>query len=88
MLGLLHCCDSGNANARHDRKMLGTVCWLMLLALGLLIELFSRLGRTATPSLIRTGALVARSVVGRLFLLVFWIFVGLHLFARYTLPGH
>jgi len=53
--------------------MLGTIFWLMLLALCLLIELLSRLGRTATPSLIRTGAFVAGSVVGRLFLLAFWI---------------
>jgi hypothetical protein len=68
--------------------MLGTICWLILLFSGVLIEVLSRAGRITTPTLIRTGALVARSVVGRLFLLAFWIFVGLHLFARYTLPGH
>jgi hypothetical protein len=68
--------------------MFGTICWLILLVLGVLIELLSRAERITTPSLVRTGALVARSVVGRLFLLAFWIFVGLHLFARYTLPGH
>ena len=68
--------------------MFGTVCWLILLASGVLIELLSRLGRISTPTLNRTGAVIARSVVGRLFLLAFWIFVGLHLFARYTLPGH
>jgi len=68
--------------------MFATVCWLILLALGVLIELLSRLERITTPTLNRTGALAARSVVGRLFLLAFWIFVGLHLFARYTLPGH
>lgn len=68
--------------------MFGTICWLVVLALGLLIELLSRAGRVTTPTLIRTGAFAARTVVGRLFLLAFWIFVGLHLFARYTLPGH
>jgi hypothetical protein len=68
--------------------MFGTACWLIVLALGVLIEVLSRLGRITTPTLNRTGALVARSVVGRLCLLAFWIFVGLHLFARYTLPGH
>lgn len=85
---MLQCCVSGTVNARQEFKMFGTICWLILLASGVLIELLSRTGRIVTPTLIRTGALVARSVVGRLSLLAFWIFVGLHLFARYTLPGH
>jgi hypothetical protein len=66
----------------------GTTLWIVLLALALVIEALSRLGRVSTPTLARTGALMATRVTGRVLLILFWLFVGLHLFTRYTLPGH
>jgi hypothetical protein len=68
--------------------VIGTVCWLLLLAGGLGIELVARLGRTNAATLVRTCDLIAVRVFGRLMLLLFWAFVGVHLFTRYTLPGH
>ncbi|MGD0054988.1 MAG: hypothetical protein ABSC34_06065 [Acidimicrobiales bacterium] len=68
--------------------MYGTVGWIVILVAGLAMELASRLGAVRTPNLTRTGALVATRIVGRIVLLLFWLFVGLHLFTRYTLPGH
>jgi len=68
--------------------MFGTVSWIALLGAGLVLELASRLGAVRTPNLAQTGAFVATRVVGRVALLLFWVFVGVHLFTRYTLPGH
>jgi hypothetical protein len=68
--------------------MYGTVGWIIILVAGVVLELASRLGAIKTPALNRTGALVATRVAGRVFLMLFWVFVGLHLFTRYTLPGH
>jgi hypothetical protein len=68
--------------------MYGTVGWILILAAGLAFELASRLTLARTPTLARTGALVASRVAGRVILILFWVFVGLHLFTRYTLPGH
>jgi hypothetical protein len=68
--------------------MYGTVGWIVFLAAGLLLELASRTRAIKTPTLVRASDLVATRVVGRVVLVLFWIFVGLHLFTRYTLPGH
>ncbi len=68
--------------------MIGTVGWLVLFGLGLLLEILSRTGVLRTPTLARSLALVGSSLSGRVLLVIFWIFVGLHLFTRYTLPGH
>jgi hypothetical protein len=68
--------------------MYGTVGWIVILVAGLALELASRMGAIKTPTLNRAGALVATRVAGRVVLILFWVFVGLHLFTRYTLPGH
>jgi hypothetical protein len=68
--------------------MIGTIGWLVLLGLGLLTEILSRAGVLRTPALARSLALVGSSRSGRVFLVLLWLFVGLHLFTRYTLPGH
>jgi hypothetical protein len=64
-----------------------TIGWIALLGVGVLIEVLSRLGKTRASSLARASALLATSVPGRLILIILWAFVGLHLFARYTIPG-
>ena len=68
--------------------MIGTISWLVLLALGLVVEILSRAGVLRTPTLARSLTLVGSSLSGRVILVLFWVFVGLHLFTRYTLPGH
>jgi hypothetical protein len=68
--------------------MYGTVGWIVILAVGLSLEVASRSRALKTPNLVRAGDLVATKVVGRTILVLFWIFVGIHLFTRYTLPGH
>ncbi len=66
--------------------MYGTVLWLALLGAGVTIELVARTQRR-TATLSRFLQSIAARGVGRAALLAFWLFVGLHLFARYTLPG-
>ena len=68
--------------------MIGTIGWLVLLGLGLLAEVLSRTGVMRTTTLARSLALVGSSRSGRVLLVLSWIFAGLHLFPRYTLPGH
>jgi hypothetical protein len=68
--------------------MYGTVGWIVLLGAGVIVEALSRLHLTQTPSLARTGSLLAARWAPRILLILFWIFVGLHLFTRYTIPAH
>lgn len=60
-----------------------TIAWIVLLVASLLIELLSRRESSDVASLSQTGAWVATRVFGRAILWVLWLFVGLHLFARY-----
>lgn len=66
--------------------MIGTVLWLALLAAGISWEAACRLGRRH-PGLGRVAARLDARWPGRLALLACWAFAGIHLFARYTLPG-
>lgn len=63
--------------------MIATVVWIALLATSLIIELASQRPAHGVASLPQTGAWVATRVLGRAILWALWIFVGLHLFARY-----
>ena len=68
--------------------MYGTVGWIVLLGAVVIVEVLSRLHVTHTSSLARTGAMLAARLAPRILLLLFWFFVGLHLFTRYTIPTH
>jgi hypothetical protein len=68
--------------------MNATALWLGLLTMGVLIELVGRLRPSSVSSLRRAASLGAEHITGRVILIVFWLFVGLHLFTRYTLPHH
>jgi high-affinity nickel permease len=68
--------------------MWATIGWLVLLGLSVAIEAASRLRAGSTATLARLGAVIATRVSGRVVLILLWVFVGLHLFARYTIPGH
>jgi hypothetical protein len=64
--------------------VLGNVGWLAFLgALGILEIIDRATHRLVGPS--RLVQLVAQSAPGRWTLAVIWAFVGLHLFARYTI---
>lgn len=65
-----------------------TATWIALLTVSALIEIWSRVRPARTSTLSRTGSMIARSISGRAILIALWIFVGLHLFARYTVPNH
>ena len=64
--------------------MLGNLGWIAFLgALGVLEIIDRSTQRLVGPS--RLFQLLAQSVPGRWALFVIWAFVGLHLFARYTI---
>ncbi len=66
--------------------MNATIAWIALLVAGALLEVVARLHPRGVVSIERAAARIATRVVGRMVLWALWIFVGLHLFARYTLP--
>jgi hypothetical protein len=68
--------------------MYANIGWLALLGASFLIEVLARFRSTRTPTLAQLGAALATRVPGRVILLLLWLFVGLHLFARYTFPRH
>lgn len=68
--------------------MVGTIAWIVLLLAVVQIMFLSHRREAGTAALTKTGSAAATRVSGRVILLLFWIFVGVHLFTRYTLPGH
>jgi hypothetical protein len=65
-----------------------TWLWVALLGISVVVEVIGRVRPGGVATLRRVGALVAVRVPGRLLLVVIWVFVGIHLFARYTVPRH
>jgi hypothetical protein len=63
--------------------VIATIAWIALFAGCLVVEVYSRRDGHHVASLPQTGAWVARRVLGRAFLWLCWLFVGLHFFARY-----
>jgi hypothetical protein len=64
--------------------VLGTFGWVAFLAALVVLEIIDRsTHRFVGPS--RLAQLLARRAPGRWALAVIWAFVGLHLFARYTI---
>jgi hypothetical protein len=68
--------------------MYGTIGWIVLLVACALIELLARRPQSRASTLSQFGALIASRMSGRVLLTLAWVFVGVHLFARYTIPGH
>lgn len=60
--------------------------WLALLVAGAIIEILGRLRPKRVSTLNRAVAIIERRVTGRAILILLWVFVGLHLFVRYTVP--
>ncbi|MGC2486305.1 MAG: hypothetical protein WA359_08690 [Acidimicrobiales bacterium] len=68
--------------------MIVTVIWWVLIGAGVVLEVVARARPNTLASLPRVGAWVARSIPGRVVLWMGWIFVGVHLFARYGASAH
>ncbi len=65
--------------------MIGAVLWFVLLGAGLALEVLARLDPKRFATLAQCGAYLASHRVGRVVLVLLWVFVGVHLFARYTI---
>lgn len=65
----------------------GTAPWVALALLAAVLELVARLrwGRAAGAGAVLASC--ARTLPGRLVLACFWVFIGVHVFGRYTVPG-
>ncbi len=68
--------------------MAGTLSWVAIAGAAVVWETVCRTGRRRSPDISRTGAMLARRLPWRIVLAATWIFVGVHLFARYSVPGH
>ena len=68
--------------------MNATVLWVTFLCVAILIEVLGRRHPRRVATLSRAMSVIARRVPGRVVLIVLWLFVGIHLFARYTIPLH
>jgi hypothetical protein len=67
--------------------MVGAIAWIALLAAALAWECWCRLARPRWLSVTDLCLVMARHPAGKLLLIAVWAFVGLHVFARYTLPA-
>ena len=66
--------------------MNATAIWLALLVACAVIETIGYLRPTRVSRFSRATSMLARRTSGRALLMLLWVFVGIHLFARYTLP--
>jgi hypothetical protein len=66
--------------------MVVTGIWIALLIVAVLVEILGRLRPSRVATFNRATAIIESRVSGRVLLLLAWIFVGVHLFVRYTVP--
>lgn len=66
--------------------MIGDILWFVLLGASVTIEILARLVPSRFATLTQFASSVATRRLGRLLLALLWMFVGVHLFARYTVP--
>ncbi|HUY29551.1 MAG TPA: DUF6186 family protein [Acidimicrobiales bacterium] len=67
--------------------MAATIAWLALLAAAAAVEAASHVRGARWRGISSVVRDLSSRPVGRAALLGLWAFVGLHVFARYTLPG-
>ena len=67
-------------------EMNASAIWIALLIAAVIVEVLGRRFPTRVSTLRRTLSMVARQIPGRAILMLLWVFVGFHLFARYTVP--
>jgi hypothetical protein len=68
--------------------MIVTVAWWVLIVTSALMEIAARRRPEIIAPLSQVGARLATALPLRIFLWAGWIFVGVHLFTRYTLPRY
>ena len=66
--------------------MLVTGIWCALFMVGVLIDTAGRLRPDGVATFDRATAIIESRITGRAILILLWVFVGFHLFARYTVP--
>jgi hypothetical protein len=66
--------------------MIGTLLWVAIGVLGVAWGLAARFGLTSWPGLGRVFGRIGARRTGRVVLLLVWAFLGVHVFARYTIP--
>jgi hypothetical protein len=66
--------------------MIGNILWCILLGACVLIEILARRFPSRIATLFQFGTTVASRLVGRILMVLVWLFIGVHLFARYTIP--
>jgi hypothetical protein len=67
--------------------MVVSIAWGVLLGAALAWEGWCRLARPRWLGVTDLCVALARHPVGKLLLIAVWAFIGLHVFARYTLPA-
>jgi hypothetical protein len=65
-----------------------SIVWWVLIGASVILELVARTRPQLIAPLSRLGAQFARVLPLRVVLWAGWIFIGLHLFTRFTLPRH
>jgi hypothetical protein len=66
--------------------VIGDVLWFVLFGASVATETLARLVPARFATLADLASRAASRRLGRLLLILFWAFVGVHLFARYTIP--
>jgi hypothetical protein len=66
--------------------MNASALWLVLLVAAALVEFVARRRPNRVSTLHRATSMAAELLPARVVLIAFWMFVGVHLFARYTIP--
>jgi hypothetical protein len=66
--------------------MVVTGIWIALLIVGFLIVIVGRLRPDHVSTFNRAAAVIESRTAGRAVLILLWVFIGFHLFARYTVP--
>jgi hypothetical protein len=66
--------------------MLVTAIWIALLVLAVLTDAVGRRRTPRVATLSQTLNFISRRVPGRVILILVWVFIGFHLFSRYTIP--
>ena len=66
--------------------MIATPIWITLLVLVLVTGVLARRRLPHVATLSQTLNFISRRVPGRVILVIVWIFIGVHLLSRYTIP--
>jgi hypothetical protein len=66
--------------------VIGTILWVAIVVVGVAWGVAARYGHTGWPGLGRVFNRIGARRTGRVVILLAWAFLGVHVFARYTIP--